>query len=222
MNKNADMTNICSRNLNSDSVYDMWLIKELSGRVCEGTVSHLWQQYGKYLLVLSWHYWYPNQTTARVLTLTINWLNREVRGSEFNPCHSDDTEHVPSVPGVHKLLISTCTHTQRNRLSLASLSLNCTCSITRHGIIIFYLCLFLYTQFLRNTTMESTGATCFRYIFCIQFRCVFELSEFLDGCICFSLLKHCECLTSAVLHNSPVFDLSKSSALFFLECILKS
>jgi delta-aminolevulinic acid dehydratase/porphobilinogen synthase len=25
-------------------------------------------------------------------------------------CHSDDMEHVPSMPGVHKLLVGTCTH----------------------------------------------------------------------------------------------------------------
>jgi len=56
-------------------------------------------------------------------------------------CHSDDMEHVPSVPGVHKLSISTCTHTQMNRLSLAWLSLNCACSIALRGTILFYLCL---------------------------------------------------------------------------------
>jgi len=70
-------------------------------------------------------------------------------------CHSDDMEHVLSVPGVHKFLISRCTHTQVNRLSRAWLSLNCTCFVTFSGIIIFYLCpFFFYTQFFRNSTGE--------------------------------------------------------------------
>jgi hypothetical protein len=119
-------------------------------------------------------------------------------------CHSDDVEHVPSVPSVYKLLQMHVRIPHMNRLSLVWFPLTRTCSITFYGNIIFDLCLFdLHVIFQEHNQGVNRVLPVLGVFSAFSVPLSLNLSEFCDGCICFRLFKHCGCCNNYCSTEQP-------------------